>query len=222
MRRILPALLALLVAIGAGVYVAHLAAPPATVWVPFVASSVPAGTRVSASDIQWRQVIQPPPTAFQGPATPIGLYALHALVPGEALSQSDVGSAKAAGITPGDVLWYATLPSAAAAGLASTGDRVDVWSGIATSSNTVSAPQLLATGVRVAGLFTAAGVPETPGVSASSGGGLVPSTSTSAGGLVALAVPVDTLSVFLAAQGLQLVVDNAIPHFHMLVPIPKP
>ena len=221
MRRILPALLALLVAIGAGVYVAHLAAPPPTVWVPFVARSVPAGTQVTAADVQWRQVIQPPPTAFHAPATPIGLYATHTLVPGEALAQGTVGPAKTASLRSGDVIWYAPLPSAAAAGLATTGDRVDVWSVIATSSNTISAPQLVATGVRVAGLFTTAGVPETPGVSASSGGGLVPTTSSSAGGLVALAVPANTLAVFLAAQGLQLVVDNAIPHFHMLVPVPK-
>ena len=221
MRRILPAILALLVAIGAGVYVAHLAAPPPTVWVPFVATSVPAGTQVTASDIQWRQVIQPPPTAFQGPATPIGLYAMHALVPGEALSQRDVGSAKAAGIKPSDVIWYATLTSAAAEGLATTGNRVEVWAGISATSNTVSAPQLLASGVRVVGLFTATGVPETPGAASSSSGGLVTSTSTTAGGLVALAVPANALPVFLAAQGLQLVVDNAFHHFHAAVPLPK-
>lgn len=218
-RRWIAAMLAALVAIGAGLYVAHLSAPPPTVWVPFVTAPVPAGTPVTAADIQWRQVIQPPATAFEAPASPVGLYATHALAPGEALAQSDVGAARQVGAKPGEVTWYATIASASASGLATVGSRVDVWAGIGSNGSGGAIPQLLATGVRVLGLYTATGQPETP-TTTSGGSSLTPSTST-AGELVALAVPAADMPIFLAAQGLALVVDPAHGRFHLQVAPPK-
>lgn len=210
MRRLIQIVVAVLVAIGAGLFVHSLAAPPPTVWVPFVAAPVAAGRRLTAADISWRQVVSPPPTAYQGPTSPVGQVARDALVPGQALSVGDLGGIAATALRPGEVMWMAPVGSAAASGLPAIGDRVDVWAGIATSSSGVSVPELLARGVRVVGLFTSAGVPVVTGTA--SGSSL---TGTAAIGILGLAVPSHDLAPLLAAQGLTFVVDPSATHFHL-------
>lgn len=211
MRRILQIVVALLIAIGAGLFVHSLADPPPTVWVPFVAAPVPAGQRLTAADISWRQVVNPPATAYRGPTSPVGQVARHALVPGQAVSVGDLGGLAATALRPGEVLWMAPVSSAAASGLPVIGARVEVWAGIATSSNGVSVPQLLARGVRVVGLYTAAGAPI---VGAASGS---PLTGTTSIGILGLAVPSRDLAPLLAGQGLTFVVDPSATHFQLVV-----
>lgn len=223
MRRFVQIAAALIVAIGAGIFVHSLAAPPPTVFVPFVTVPVAVGHRIAAADISWRPVEHPPATALQSPQNPVGQRARHALVVGQALAAQDLGGAAPTALRTNEVMWMAPVASAAASGLPAIGQRVDVWSGIASSSNGVSAPVLMAAGVRVVGLFTSAGSPVAPTAATSSsafgspaGGGAI--------GIIGLAVPFRDLATLLATQGLTFVVDPSAHHFHLTAPtsVPSP
>lgn len=226
MRRYLQITAALLVAIGAGLFVHSLASPPPMVFVPFVAAPVAVGHRITATDISWRDVVNPPPGALESPANPVGQRARHTLLPGQALSAQDLGGASPTALKPGEVMWMAPVGSAAASGLPAIGDRVDVWSGIAGTSGGVSAPVLMAAGARVVGLFSPAGLPLTSATATPSGGSFVSTSNsnTAAVGIIGIAVPFQDLATLLAAQGLTFVVDPSIHHFHLTAPtsVPSP
>lgn len=220
MRRYLQIVAALAVAIGAGLFVHSLASPPPTVFVPFVVAPVAAGQRIAAADVSWRPVEHPPATALRSPQTPVGQRARYPLVIGQALSAQDLGGIAPTALKAGEVMWMASVGSAAASGLPAIGQRVDVWAGIASGSNAVSAPTLMATGVRVVGLFSAAGTPV-----GAAGAGSAPLSGTATGsaiGIIGLAVPFHALATLLAIQGVTFVVDPSAHHFHLTAPTPIP
>jgi len=215
MRRTIQVVAAVIVAVVAALFVHSLAAPPPTVWVPFLTAPVAAGQPVTAADVQWRQVIQPPPRALQAPTNPIGQIAHHNLLAGQALAAGDLGGLSPNGLKPGEVMWMAPVGSPAASGLPQIGQRVDVWAGVGSNSDSVSVPILLAQGVRVIGLYTAAGLP----VGAASSSGSLVSTTPAGVGIIGLAVPRTDLAPLLAAQGLTFVVDPS-THAFALVAAP--
>ena len=225
MRRYLQIAAALVVAIGAGLFVHSLASPPPMVFVPFVAAPVAVGHRIAAADISWREVVNPPPGALEAPGNPVGQRARHALLPGQALSAHDLGGTSPTALKPGEVMWMAPVGSAAASGLPAIGQRVDVWSGVSTTGNGVSAPVLLAAGARVVGLFSPTGLPLTSATANPSGGNLVATSNAAAIGILGIAVPFRDLGTLLAGQGLTFVVDPFVHHFHLtatnVVPTPK-
>jgi hypothetical protein len=224
-RRYLQIAAALVVAILAGLFVHSLASPPPMVFVPFVAAPVAVGHRIAATDITWRDVVNPPPGALQAPSNPVGQRARHALLPGQALSANDLGGASPTALKPGEVMWMAPVGSAAASGLPAIGQRVDVWSGVNSNPNGVSAPVLLAVGARVVGLFSSTGLPLTSATANPSGGSFVSTSTGAAIGILGIAVPFRDLGTLLAGQGLTFVVDPFVHHFHLtatnVVPTPK-
>ena len=223
MRRYLQIAVALVVAVAAALFVHSLASPPPMVFVPFVAAPVAVGHRIVATDISWREVVNPPPGALQAPSDPVGQRARYALWPGQAVSAQDLGGSSPTALKPGEVMWMAPVGSAAASGLPAIGQRVDVWSGVSTTSGNVSAPVLLAAGVRVVGLFSPAGIPLTSATANPSGGNLVSTnTTTAAIGILGLAVPFRDMATLLAGQGLTFVVDPFVHQFHLTAPVTVP
>lgn len=199
-------------AVGALGAAAAVVKPPPLTPVAVLKTAVTAYSAVTASQITWVKMEHPPHgtvTAWVG--DPLAARALPA---GTVLTQSDFTHGGAAlGLTASEV--RAVFPITAASAAVPLGTRVDVWSEPTTSGSGAATPQLLATGVRVIGLYTSAGAPV--GATASSGGLLSGGSSTPAApGLVALAVPASALPTLMQKnpeQTVLLVDDPARTHF---------
>jgi hypothetical protein len=234
-RRWWQAAIALAVAFGATVTVSHLATPPATETVAFLTASVPQGDTIPASAVTWQPVVTPPTGALTWPERPLGpVVATVPLYAGQALTPADFTPASQAGLRPGEVAWLVPVSSAAASGLPNPGQRVDLWgafgSGSASGSSPAAPPVLIATGVRVLGLYTSQGVPislvgalapaAAPGTSGLSGQTTAESLSSSGAsiGIVELAIPRADLGSLMAASNFSLVVDPGTSHFRLALP----
>jgi hypothetical protein len=181
----------------------QLVKPPPLTPVAVLTRSVPALAPVTRQDITWVRMEHPPTgtvTAWAGDP-----LAASALTAGTVLTQADFSSAaQAVGLKSGDVRYVVGITPASA--VVSVGQRVDLWSVASAGTQNGTAPQELASGVRVIGLFTSSGAPI--GASSASSGGLLGGTSSGAStvpALAALAVPECAMSTLMAADPSQTV-----------------
>lgn len=188
------------IAVAAGAVLVGLSRPPVLTSVPVLTQSVNAMHSVPHSAIRWVAVKTPPPGALGRQAHWQVLVASQHLAPGTILTNTDFTAGQVDSLHPGEVQWLAPV-SAAGSGLATIGQRVDVWSAVK------GAFQLVATGVRVVGLYSSNG----NAVSTSHSG----SGSASSTGMVALAVPQTDMSTFLDISTPYLVVDPNHAQFHL-------
>lgn len=192
--------IAAVLAIAAGGLLVGLTRPPVLSSVPVLTQSVNAMHPVPRSAVRWVAVKTPPPGALSRQAHWQVLVASQHLAPGTILTNTDFTAGQVDGLHPGEVQWLAPV-SAAGSGLATIGQRVDVWSDVK------GAFQLVATGVRVVGLYSSNG----NAISASNNG----SGSSSSTGMVALAVPQKDIGTFLDVSTPYLVVDPNQAHFQL-------
>ncbi|MCY0885326.1 MAG: SAF domain-containing protein [Firmicutes bacterium] len=181
--------------------------PPARHTVLVLKAPVSAGEPVSPADVTTLTTLSAWPGALT--TVPTGQVARQALPADTPLLAADWTPAAAFhGLKPGEALWtVAVTPTSGA--LVQLGQRVEVW------STGPAGPRLWALGVRVVGLYSSSGTPlTTPGSSSLVGGG-----SSSAAGLVALAVPANDLPEFLALTNPLLVTATDQPHFTLVAPV---
>ncbi len=199
-----------LVAVGGA---AALVQPPPLTPVAVLKQSVGALTPVPASAIEWVNMAHPPRgtvTAWAG--QPLAAMPLSA---GTVLNQADFTTAEQAlGLKAGEVRYVVTITPASAPVL--PGERVDVWS-LPVQGSSGTAPQELAMGARVVGLYTAQGTPVA--TTTVSGGLLSSNTAPSAPALAALAVPQDALPSLMAnnpTQTVLLIEDPTMTRFALV------
>lgn len=208
---------------GAGAVMAVLVAtqlvkPPPLTPVAVLNQSVSALAPVTIKAITWVPMEHPPAgtvTAWAG--DPLVSAALTA---GTVLTQADFSSAaQAVALKSGEVRYVVAVTPASA--VVSVGQRVDLWStGSTNGSQNGTAPQELAQGVRVIGLFTSSGTPI--GVATTASGGLLSGGSSSAAAapaLAALAVPQSAMAALMTAdpnQTMLLIDDPAQTQFALV------
>lgn len=176
----------------------QLVKPPPLTPVAVLNRSVQALAPVTSQDVTWVRMENPPTgtvTAWAGDP-----LSASALAVGTVLTQADFSSAaQAVGLKSGEVRYVVGITPASAVVL--VGQRVDLWSVASAGTQNGTAPQELASGVRVIGLFTSSGTPI--GASSASSGGLLGSSSSGAPAvpaLAALAVPQYAMSTLMAAD----------------------
>lgn len=198
-------------------------APPALTPVAVLTRPVPALAPITAADVTWRGLADPPPGLLTRSRFRPGWLAARSLPAGTVLTAADVAAAQAVvALRPDEVRWVVSVTPGS--GLVTPGERVDVWTapgglnGAPSAGGNPASPVPLATGVRVVGVYTAQGQP----VAANSGGsGSLAAASTgptTAVGLVALAVPRPALTALMAvdpAQTAILVVDPGATAFRL-------
>ena len=196
---------------------AQLVKPPPLTPVAVLAKPVAALQPVTASEITWIPMEHPPTgtvTAWAGDP-----LAASALAAGTVLTQADFSSAaQAVALKAGEVRYVVTVTPASA--VVAVGQRVDLWSvGSPAGASNGTAPQELARGVRVIGLFTSNGTPI--GTASAASGGLLSGSSSTATvpALAALAVPQSAMPALMAAdpsQTMLLVQDPAQTSFALV------
>lgn len=191
--------------------------PPPLTPVAVLTHPVSALGSVPASAITWVRMEHPPTgTITRWTGVPL---AAHNLTAGTVLTVSDfTTAAQAVGLKQGEVRYV--VPITAASAITTIGSRVDVWSLPSNGGSTTAAPQELAVGVRVIGLYTAQGTPV--GGTPSSGGLLGGSSTTpQAPAMAALAVPGGELPNLMQAnpgQTALLVDDPSQSQFALMMP----
>lgn len=191
--------------------------PPPLVPVAVLTHPVSALGAMPASAVRWVRMENPPTgTITHWSGVPL---AAHSLTAGTILTVSDFTSAaQAVGLKHGEVRYV--VPITAASAVTTIGSRVDVWSLPANGGSTTTAPQEMAVGVRVIGLYTSQGTPI--GGTPSSGGLLGGSSNTpQAPAMAALAVPAGELPNLMQAnpgQTVLLVDDPSQSQFALMMP----
>lgn len=181
--------LAVLAAAGTGGALWTITRPPQMTPVAVLTKAVAPMRPVPVTAVHWMQVVDPPPQAITRHTVFGSWVAGQRLAPGTVLTTRDFTLPQSQGLHAGEVQWLVPV-SAATSGLPTLDQRVDVW------SKQNGTYHLVASGVRVIGLFTAGGGPINGA-----------SSSSAAPGLVGLAVPSAAIGPLLNVPAPALVVD---------------